>query len=128
MPPPRPRSCRILVVDDHRDTLDLLARLFRNRGHAVDTAATCAQARAAAAAVAPELVVGDVGLPDGDGAHLLAELKRIHGCATVAFTGFALPTDVARFTHRDSGIDHVIPKPANLRDVVETVEQLCDAA
>src|SRR4051812_31229807 len=103
-PPAFPRSCRILVVDDHADTAAMLARLFRKRGHAVHTAGNCAQARATAAAAQPELVVSDVGLPDGDGAHLLAELKRLHGCATVAFTGFAMPGDVARLTADTSGI------------------------
>src|SRR3954467_15590947 len=98
MPSAVPRSCRILVVDDHADTAELLARLFRKRGHAVHTAGNCAQARATAAAANPELVVSDVGLPDGAAAKLLAELKQAHGCPPVAFTGFAMPRDVARLT------------------------------
>ncbi len=62
-----PDALRILVVDDHRDTVLLLCRLVMMEGRSPIGAASCQEALAAADGVPFDLYVLDVGLPDGDG-------------------------------------------------------------
>ena len=68
---------KILLVEDHVDTLETVTLLLRRSGHEVLPTATCAEARSAAQAQTDiEAIVGDLGLPDGDGVDLLVELKK----------------------------------------------------
>lgn len=58
----------ILLVDDNPDLLVLVRDSLRTAGYTcIRTAATCAEARALFAAAAPELMILDINLPDGDG-------------------------------------------------------------
>ena len=66
---------RILLVEDHDDTSRALARLLRNAGHTVETAADVAQATAAFQRRPFDLVVSDLGLPDESGLVLMRRLK-----------------------------------------------------
>jgi DNA-binding response OmpR family regulator len=118
-----PQPCHILVVDDHADTADVIARIVRRLGHTAACAGTCARARAAAAAQTPDLVIGDAGLPDGDGLALLAELKAAYGCATLAITGFT-PSAVLGTT-TPPGLDAFHLKPIELDTLRAAVADLC---
>jgi CheY-like chemotaxis protein len=113
---------RVLVVEDHPDTLMCLNYLFRRLGYLTLTADCCAAARTACRDDGPiDVVVSDVGLPDGDGVALLEELKHLYGVNSVALTAHAMPADVQRY--RRSSIDRCLIKPAGvgeLRDVVES--------
>ena len=65
----------ILLVDDNPDLLVLVGDSLRTAGYTcIRTAATCAEARALFAAAAPELMILDINLPDGDGFTLLRQL------------------------------------------------------
>ncbi len=63
----------ILVVDDEHGIRDLLWEVLNDEGHAVTRAENAAQARAARAAEAPDLVLLDIWMPDMDGVTLLKE-------------------------------------------------------
>ena len=63
----------ILVVDDEHGIRDLLWEVLNDEGHAVTLAENAAQARAARAAEAPDLVLLDIWMPDMDGVTLLKE-------------------------------------------------------
>jgi CheY-like chemotaxis protein len=114
-------ALRVLFVDDHVDTLSVLSRLFQRLGFETFTADSCAAARAVAAAHGPlDVIVGDVGLPDGDGLALLEELKRTYGGAAVALTARVMPADARRYDV--ARVDGWLAKPmgiAQLRRVVE---------
>ncbi len=58
---------RVLLVDDHAEVRALVARALTRDGHAVACVATLAAARASLAEAPPEVVVLDLGLPDGSG-------------------------------------------------------------
>lgn len=108
----------ILLVEDHADTLDLMLRSFRRvYTGTVMAAHSCATARtvAAGATCDLDLVIGDIGLPDGDGLKLLVELKQAYGCKTVALTGFGMPNDLER--SRQAGIDFHLTKPVGLDQI-----------
>ena len=114
---PQHRQCRILVVDDHADTRDLLERLLSRRFE-VATAACFDSALACAAARAPDIVITDVGLPGRDGLALMRELRRRHGIAGIAVTGH----EIDRATEfRDAGFVNWLRKPIQLGDLLDAL-------
>jgi DNA-binding response OmpR family regulator len=77
---------RVLLVDDHLDGLEITAKLLRMEGFEVFTAGCCKDAVSLARESHMDLVVTDLGLPDGTGMELLADLKRIYPIEGVAMT------------------------------------------
>lgn len=101
---------RILLVEDHEDTRDSLARLLRRRGHEVHVATSVAEAAAQAAEVTGlQILISDVGLPDGDGMDVLREVMKIQKVHAIALSGFGMKEDVQRSL--DSGYLHHLTKP-----------------
>jgi CheY-like chemotaxis protein len=83
---------RVLVVDDHADSAEMLAQLLRRDGHHVAVAHSVAGALVAwAHDPAVELLVSDISLPDGKGSDLLRMLKKRSDGGprfAIALTGF----------------------------------------
>lgn len=69
-------AVQVLVVDDHREVRDLLVRALGRDGHRVEACATLADARERLATFTPDVIVLDLGLPDGSGEDLCRELRR----------------------------------------------------
>ncbi|ACB75095.1 PAS domain-containing protein [Opitutus terrae] len=92
------RRGRVLLVEDHAPTRDALASLLRRRNYEVLTAATIGEARAHLAAGGIGLLVSDIGLPDGDGCDLMAELRGRAELRGIALTGYGMDADIARST------------------------------
>jgi DNA-binding NtrC family response regulator len=123
------KPLRILLVDDHADTRDGLRRLLERRGHHVRAAESCASARAVAAEMAGDsgldVMVSDVGLPDGDGVALMQGIMRRHACRAVALTGWGDPADLRRYAA--AGITRAFIKPVDLDALFKTLETLVGA-
>ena len=77
---------RVLLVDDHDDSLEVTARLLRLEGYDVLTAATRKDAIAHAQRLRVDLLVTDLGLPDGTGVDLLEEIRKLYPVPAVAMT------------------------------------------
>ena len=122
------RRCTILVVEDHFDTIDMLRRLLTRQGHTVLMAGSCADAWAAVDRAARQgsatidLVIGDIGLPDGDGVQLMADLKRRLHCPVVALTGHGMTADLQRCA--DAGIDRHLLKPVGVAELNSEMERV----
>lgn len=86
----------LLLVEDHGPTLSVLKQLLNRAGHRVTTAISVAEALAAAGRERPDLVISDLGLPDGAGTELMAQLRDEHGLTGIALTGYGMEDDVAR--------------------------------
>ena len=106
-PPPTPTSqefnapsreksapIRLLVVEDHPHTGDMISRLLRRAGYAVCLARNLADAKKLAACQSFDLVVSDIGLPDGNGRELMAFLRATYGLHGIALSGFGTDEDV----------------------------------
>lgn len=108
---------RVIVVEDHPDTLVLMGRMLSMvRADGVPVA-TCAAAREAARAMERfDVVIADVTLPDGDGIELLAEFKSKYGCRTVALSGYDAPEEGL-----PAGVDLWICKPVNVAELRRAV-------
>jgi hypothetical protein len=89
-------SLRVLLVEDHDDTRRTLARLIERWGHSVQTAATVSAALQLARKGDLDLLVSDLGLPDGHGNELMRELRKTSSIRGIAVSGFGTEEDVAR--------------------------------
>jgi CheY-like chemotaxis protein len=114
---------KILLVEDHADTADVVARLMTRWGHLVDVATTLHDARQLTTApdcAEYDLLLCDIGLPDGSGGELMRELAARCGTRGIALTGFGMPDDIDEA--RNAGFaDHLLkPIPA------QTLKELID--
>lgn len=123
---------RLLVVEDHEPTTVVLARLLRRRGHDVLTAETVKGALVLASTHSFDLVISDLGLPDGNGIDLMQQLAREYGLRGIALSGYGMPDDRAK-TRRAGFLAHLV-KPINfdqlqcvLRGITPTVESKATA-
>jgi CheY-like chemotaxis protein len=88
-------SVEILLVEDHADTARVLRRILEHSGYSVTHADSVAQARVVADQRRFDLVVSDVGLPDGSGLDLMRYLHATYGLTGIALSGFGTAEDVA---------------------------------
>ena len=121
-PAMRPQiACRVLLVEDHFDTLKVMDRLLRSFGCAVTTAMSVRQALEAAGREHFDLLVSDIGLPDGSGIELMRQLGE-HGLKGIALSGYGQDDDRRR--SREAGFVEHLVKPVNfdqLHDVMQKV-------
>lgn len=124
---------RLLLVEDHDDTAQVIARLLRAAGYQVTVAGCVRQAVVAAEREAFDLVVSDLGLPDGSGIDLMAGLQARYGLGGIAMTGYGTQDDLDRT--RAAGFAAHVTKPVDiavLRDRIDHLagvdqEMNCDA-
>ena len=116
----------ILVVDDHPDSLDLLARLLRRCGHVVETASTVAGALAAIARRRFDLLISDVGLPDGSGTEVMRTIRAVQGVPGIAVTGHG--EEDFTVACADAGFAVRLLKPVAFSTLVEAMERALPGA
>ena len=104
-PSPATAVQRILLVDDNEDTLRVMARLLRLNGHQVVTADSVNTAIQAAGEPF-DLLISDIGLPDGTGWELMRELRRRGPVRGIALSGFSMDEDIRR-SHEVGFIEHL---------------------
>jgi len=100
---------RIFIVENHDDTRFLLALLLEQLGHTVLTATTLAGALEAIPNADPDLLISDIGLPDGDGWQLLTRLGNARPPYAIAMSGFGQLSDRQRSLA--AGYRHHLLKP-----------------
>jgi DNA-binding response OmpR family regulator len=112
---------RVLVVEDHADTLVLMGKILSRTPADGIPVPTCAAAREAAARFGDVgVAIADLHLPDGDGLELLAELKAKYGCATVVLSGTPAP-----IAGPPRWVDLWLTKPTTAAAVRGAVRTLC---
>jgi CheY-like chemotaxis protein len=105
----------LLLVDDHAQTLHVLSRLLRKRGHTVTTANTVRSALQLLADTKFDAVISDIGLPDGSGCDIIRAAKKHHVLPGIALSGFGMDEDVRRC--KEAGFDHYLTKPVDFHDL-----------
>ena len=116
-----PQGLRILLVEDHVPTARALTRLLKSFGHQPQAAGDIAGALKLAGAQRFDLVISDLGLPDGHGTTLMAELRK-SGLKGIAVSGYGMQEDVDRCLA--AGFGRHLTKPittAQLRDAIRAV-------
>jgi len=107
----RGRSLRILVVEDHADTLRVMGRLLTHLGHDISMADRAQSALEIVESKEFDVVLSDIGLPDGSGYEVIAQAKRKQPVKGIALTGLYQDEDVRR--SREAGFDFHLSKPAD---------------
>jgi DNA-binding response OmpR family regulator len=113
---------RILFVEDHNDTRQVLGDLLSHIGFRVQTASDCRTALDCLDEVQFDVLLSDIGLPDGDGCELVAAAKRRQKLTAVALTAFASDTDKDR--GKASGFDHYLTKPVNFGELRSLLDKM----
>ena len=110
----RPR--RLLLVEDHADTMRAFARVLRREGFEVQEASTVSDAMALARA--GDLLLSDIALPDGDGCDLMRYLSSL-GIPGIAISGFGTAKDRERY--KLAGFAEAFVKPVDVKQVVGAI-------
>ncbi len=119
----------LLLVEDHADTAHVLARMLRRAGYEVTVAHSVAQAVAAmqvpcdSDGVNPiELVVSDLGLPDGSGLELMEQLRALRPVRGIALSGFGMDDDIRRA--HEAGFARHLTKPVEFEILLAALREL----
>ena len=116
------RSVRILLVEDHPDTARTLSRLLVAMGYKVKVANDATAALQLAASESFDMVISDIGLPDGTGHDLMRQLKEKHNLRGVALTGYGMEEDMRN--SREAGfLDHVV-KPIDIAQLEAVIQRV----
>lgn len=110
----RPR--RLLLVEDHVDTLRAFARMLRRQGFEVREAQTVSEAIAVARE--GDLLLSDIALPDGDGRDLMRRLSSL-GIRGIAISGFGSAKD--REEYKRAGFAESFVKPVDIKQVLSAI-------
>jgi PAS domain S-box-containing protein len=112
---------RILLVEDHADTRTVMARLLRSFGFAVSSAGSVKEALRLADTERFDLLVSDIGLPDGSGVDVMKTLKDRQGIRGIALSGFGQEDDIRR--SRDAGFETHLTKPVDFHTLRQVIKQ-----
>lgn len=116
------KNLRILVVEDHSDTLQALSQLLSHFGHDISTADGARSALDMINSKEFDVVLCDIALPDGNGYDVIAEAKRKGAVKAVAISGFAARDDVER--GRKAGFDFHLAKPVDFHELRSVLGQI----
>lgn len=113
---------RILLVEDHEPTAFVLSKLLRRRGHDVRMAASVHEARSLDGQ-AIDLLVSDIGLPDGSGIDVIRHFKKTHASfRAIALSGFGMENDIDQSLK--AGFDRHLIKPVDFKTLEESIDNL----
>ena len=119
-PPAVVRPLRVLLVEDHHVTAKMMRTVLTASGHAVQWASDVASALELADRNSFDLLMSDLGLPDGSGHDLMRQLRqRGHIFPGVALSGYGQEEDIQR--SREAGFAAHLTKPASREAVVEAI-------
>jgi two-component system KDP operon response regulator KdpE len=110
---------KVLVVDDEPQIARALRINLAAHGYEVTTAADGAQALRAAAAVVPDLVVLDLGLPDMDGFEVIEGLRGWSKAPILVLSGRAASAE--KIAALDAGADDYVTKPFDIGELLARV-------
>jgi CheY-like chemotaxis protein len=106
---------RILLVEDHRDTLHALSHLLSHFGYDISTAGDARSALDMINTKKFDVVLCDIALPDGNGYDVVVQAKRKGAVKAVAISGFAGRDDIER--GREAGFDYHLAKPVDFHEL-----------
>lgn len=115
-------SLRILVVEDHSDTLEALSRLLNHFGHEISTANDAQSALDMISSNEFDVVLCDIALPDGNGYDVITEAKRKRAVKAVALSAFAARDDIER--GKKAGFDFHLAKPVDFHELRSVLGQI----
>jgi DNA-binding response OmpR family regulator len=120
-------SLKILVVDDDRSNCDLVSRLLAQQGYDCDVALDGEAALELVAETPYALAVLDYQMPGMNGVELFRRVRELQPDLLGVFLT-AYPSINTVFPAIDAGVERVLAKPANARELVAVVEDMIGPA
>jgi CheY-like chemotaxis protein len=118
------RRAKVLLVEDHPDTVRTMARLLRNSGYKVRTAHSVASALRLADAEPFDIVVSDIGLPDATGYNLMQRIRDRYGLKGIALSGYGMEDDLRK--SREAGFVEHVTKPVNMGQLQILIDRVAN--
>lgn len=122
---PKERRTRVMIVEDHADFRDLMEILLDRQPdiELLAQAGSLVEARAQTARFELDVAVLDLGLPDGNGADLIADLRRASNEVRVLILSASLdPAGIEKA--RSAGADEILDKLTPVDEILATVRRL----
>jgi two-component system CheB/CheR fusion protein len=119
-------NSRVLLVEDHTDTRMVMERLLKSFGCTVLTANCVETAIEAAKKEAFDLLISDIGLPDGTGLQLIEKLRPGRNFRSIALSGFGQEEDIQR--SREAGFEMHLTKPINFKTLQDAIQRVAVSA
>jgi PAS domain S-box-containing protein len=113
------KPLRILVVEDHEPTLKMMTRLLQQFGHSIETAADVKSAIDLTNAVDFDLMISDLGLPDGSGCDVMRHVVGRSPIKGIALSGYGMREDIERSL--DAGFSLHLTKPVDIQQLLAAV-------
>jgi CheY-like chemotaxis protein len=123
-PPKRGKSLRILVVEDHGDTRQVLSRLLTHFGHEISVADCTQSALAIVQSKQFDVVLSDIDLPDGTGYDVISHAKQKQRVKGVALTGLDKAEDIER--GKKAGFDFYLTKPVDFHELRSVLAEVSE--
>ena len=120
--PQQSTSLRILLVEDHDETLQIFARLLRHFGHEISAADCAESAFQLLESKEFDLVLSDIDLPDGGGYNVVSQAKRKQLVKAVALAEFSTDEDIRR--SKEAGFDYHLTKPVDFFELRIVLNQV----
>jgi DNA-binding response OmpR family regulator len=119
---PSVASANVLVIDDEAMIRELLSEILIRDGHAVTAVASSREGLQAFEEGCYDLVYTDLAMPETSGWEIASEIKKKDPCAIVIMvTGWGVQVDDKNV--RENGIDLVISKPFQIREIRDSIAQ-----
>jgi PAS domain S-box-containing protein len=118
------RSLRILVVEDHEPTRYVMTRLLTNMGHTPLSASGIETAMRAVRENHVDLVISDLGLPDGSGHELMRQIRALYDVRGIALSGYGMEEDLRRSV--EAGFAEHLTKPIDLSRLEAAIRRVCE--
>jgi DNA-binding response OmpR family regulator len=109
-------------VEDHVDTNLSLTRLLERRGHEVRSAYDISSALEISRDFAFDILISDMGLPDGTGIDLMQKLSADRTVTGLALSGFGTEEDIRR--SKEAGFHDHLTKPVDLGKLEVVIQRL----
>jgi CheY-like chemotaxis protein len=113
---------RILVVEDHQDTLRSMKLLLNRLGYEVLAAENMTEALDIAGHQHFDILLSDIGLPDGSGLELLQRIRSVREVPALALSGFGMDEDIER--SQAAGFADHLTKPVSIDRLQAAIDEL----
>ena len=112
-------SMRVLLVEDDREIRNMMQSSLSVEGFEVQTAVTLSEARALLQFSTPDVVVLDLGLPDGDGQELVQHIRKLHALPILVVS--ARHQEAQKIQLLDAGADDYLTKPFSVGELLARI-------
>ena len=116
------KPLRILLVEDHGDTRRTLSRLLTHFGHDISVADCTQSAKEIVDTKEFDVLLSDIGLPDGSGYDVITHAKQKQPIKGIALTGFGMDEDIRK--SKEAGFDFHLTKPVDFAELRSVLGQL----